>query len=48
MRLTKDFQLAANLVTVGQFRTFVKDTGHKSESEASGKGAEGYNQETHW
>ena len=32
-RVTQDFYLAIHHVTVGQFRSFVKDTGYKTEAD---------------
>jgi formylglycine-generating enzyme required for sulfatase activity/tetratricopeptide (TPR) repeat protein len=36
VRLTKPYYLGVHEVTVGQFRQFVKETGHKTDSEANG------------
>jgi sulfatase modifying factor 1 len=47
VRLTKDFYLAIHPVTIGQFKTFVKDTGYKTDAE-SGKGALGYSAAAKW
>jgi formylglycine-generating enzyme required for sulfatase activity len=47
VRLTRDFYLAAHPVTVGQFRAFVKATGHKTEAE-SGKPVTGFDAEAKW
>lgn len=48
VRITKDFYLANQHVTVGQFRAFVKDTGYQTEAEAKGKGALGFDAEARW
>ncbi len=48
VRITKDFYLAAHVVTIGQFRTFVKETGYKTEAETSGKGLTGFDGQTRW
>ena len=47
-RVTQDFYLAIHHVTVGQFRSFVKDTGYKTEAEKDGKGAEGFDASIPW
>jgi formylglycine-generating enzyme required for sulfatase activity/serine/threonine protein kinase len=39
VRLTKPFALGVNAVTVGQFRTFVKEADYRTEAESSGLGA---------
>jgi len=38
VKLTRAFAIAATEVTVGQFREFVKATGHKTSAESSGRG----------
>ena len=38
VRLTRPYRLGIHEVTVGQFRAFVKETGHKTEAETNGKG----------
>ena len=48
VRITKDFYLASHPVTVAEFREFVKDSGHKTEAEANGKGALGFDAEAKW
>jgi formylglycine-generating enzyme required for sulfatase activity len=48
VRITREFYMAANAVTVGQFRAFVKDTGYKTEAETSGKGALGFDAAARW
>ncbi len=45
VRITKPFYLGAHEVTVGQFRTFVQATGHRTGAETDGKGSSGYNAE---
>jgi formylglycine-generating enzyme required for sulfatase activity len=37
VRLTRPYRLGIHEVTVGQFRAFVKETGHKTEAETNGK-----------
>ena len=41
VRITAPFLIGIYPVTVGQFKQFVKATGHKTEGEASGKGSVG-------
>lgn len=43
VRITRDFYLGQTEVTVGQFRQFLKASGHVPESIADGTGAYGYN-----
>lgn len=38
VRISRPFRLGSCEVTVGQFRAFVKETGHKTTAEKSGKG----------
>ena len=38
VRISRPFRIAAHEVTIGQFRTFVNETGYKTDAEASGKG----------
>jgi sulfatase modifying factor 1 len=45
VRISRPFCLAAHEVTVGQFRTFVEETGFKTAAETDGKGASGYDAE---
>jgi formylglycine-generating enzyme len=40
--ITKPFYLGSYTVTRGQFRTFVDDTGHKTDAETDGQGGYGY------
>jgi formylglycine-generating enzyme required for sulfatase activity len=47
-RVTKDFFLAIHHVTVGQFRSFVKDAGYQTDAEKDGKGAEGFDRSIPW
>ena len=44
--ITRPFFLGGHEVTVGQFRAFVELTGHRTEAEASGRGAQGYDRPT--
>ena len=48
VRITKPFYLASHIVTVGQFKAFVKDTGYKTEAETNDKGALGFDAEAKW
>src|SRR5207249_211866 len=48
VRISKDFYVAAHHVTVRQFRVFVKATEYKSDAEAKGKGATGFDAEARW
>ena len=48
VRLTKDFYLGAHIVTIGQFKAFVKDTDYKTESERTGRKVLGFDAETRW
>lgn len=43
VRISQPFYLGACEVTVGQFRTFIDETGFKTAAETDGKGASGYN-----
>jgi len=47
-RVTRDFYLAIHHVTVGQFRTFVKDAGYKTDAEKDDAGAEGFDSTIPW
>jgi formylglycine-generating enzyme required for sulfatase activity len=42
VRISRPYYLGMCEVTVGQFRTFVKDAGYKTEGEADGQGSWGY------
>jgi formylglycine-generating enzyme required for sulfatase activity len=46
-RITREFYLAIHHVTVGQFRTFVKDAGYQTDAEKGG-GAEGFDASIPW
>jgi hypothetical protein len=46
VEIARDFYLGKYEVTRGQFRTFIKDTGYRTEPETDGQGAWGYNEET--
>ena len=48
VRITKDYYLAAHIVTVGQFKAFVKDANYQTDAEKSGKGALGFDIEARW
>src|SRR5262245_51857843 len=43
VRITKPFYLGVHEVTVGSFRKFVEQTGHRTGVETDGKGSSGYN-----
>lgn len=43
VRITRDFEMSRHEVTVGQFRAFLKASGHVPESIADGTGGYGYN-----
>jgi formylglycine-generating enzyme required for sulfatase activity len=43
VRITRDFEMAAHEVTVGQFRAFLAASGHVPESIADGTGGFGFN-----
>ncbi len=43
VRITKPFYFGRTEVTVGQFRTFVEQTGYKTQAETDGRGGWGYN-----
>lgn len=43
VRITKPFEMSRHEITVGQFRAFLKRSGHVPESIADGTGAYGYN-----
>jgi formylglycine-generating enzyme required for sulfatase activity len=45
VRIGRPFYLAKYEVSVGQFRTFVVDTGYRTAAETDGDGASGYNAE---
>jgi formylglycine-generating enzyme required for sulfatase activity len=46
VRISRPFYLGECEVTVGQFHTFVKDTGYTTEAEKDGKGSWGYDPST--
>jgi len=46
VEITRDFYLSKYEVTRGQFRAFVTDTGYRTEPEADGQGAWGYDEAT--
>ncbi len=46
VRITQPFLLASHEVTVGQFRKFIEDTGHKTTAESDGEGGWGWNETT--
>jgi sulfatase modifying factor 1 len=48
VRLTRDFYLAIQPVTVAQFEAFVKDTGYQTEAQKNGKGALGFDVDARW
>jgi formylglycine-generating enzyme len=43
VRITKPFEMSRHEITVGQFRTFLRRSGHVPESVADGTGGYGYN-----
>jgi formylglycine-generating enzyme required for sulfatase activity len=43
VHITRPFYLGVTEVTVGQFRRFVDETGHRTEAESDGKGGWGWN-----
>ena len=43
VKITKDFYLSRDEITVGQFRRFVDASGYQTEAEKDGKGSEFYN-----
>jgi formylglycine-generating enzyme required for sulfatase activity len=47
VEITKAFYLSVHTVTVGQFRSFVSDTGYQTEAETDAQGGFGYNEQTH-
>jgi len=45
--MDKPFFLGRTPVTLGQFRAFVRETGYKTDAEASGEGGHGFDPATH-
>jgi formylglycine-generating enzyme required for sulfatase activity len=44
VQLTREFYVSVHEVTVGQFREFIRDSGHATEAEKDGKGGWGVNE----
>ena len=44
--ITRSFFMGVHEVTAGQFRAFIEQTGHQTEAEASGRGAQDYDRDT--
>ncbi len=42
VRITKPFAIGMHEVTIGQFKSFVEATGHQTDAEQDGMGAQGY------